>query len=54
VLQFYPDRSLVQHTGASSAIFGGGTTNTRFHRAIDFPFEEKYVIEDKQADWWRD
>ena len=52
VVQFYPDRSLVQHTGASSAIFGGGRANRRFHRAIDFPFLEKYVVEDSAGDWW--
>jgi hypothetical protein len=52
ILQFYPDKSLVQHTGASSAIFGGGTSNKRFHRAVDFPFVEKYVVEDGAPDWW--
>jgi hypothetical protein len=52
VRQFYPDRSLVQHIGASSSIFGAGHNNRKFHRAERFPFFEKYVIDDRQVDWY--
>jgi hypothetical protein len=51
VPQFYPDKSLVQHIGASSSIFGGGKSNHKFHRADTFPFFEKYVTEDEAAEW---
>jgi hypothetical protein len=52
VRQLYPDRSLVQHIGASSCIFGAGNANLKFHRADTFPFLEKYVTDELQADWY--
>lgn len=50
-LQFYPDRSLVQHTGSSSTIWGAGRGNKKFHRANTFPFFEKWVTDDTTEDW---
>ncbi|EFJ49663.1 hypothetical protein VOLCADRAFT_120734 [Volvox carteri f. nagariensis] len=44
-------RSLVQHIGAASSLFGDASTNSRYHRACSFPFLEKLPSEDEQSDW---
>jgi hypothetical protein len=53
VLQFVPSATLLQHMGTSSALFSqdGKATNPRFHRALSFPFMERYVTDDDKALW---
>ncbi|KXZ49287.1 hypothetical protein GPECTOR_22g881 [Gonium pectorale] len=52
VAVFDSGRSLVQHIGASSSLFGGAGDNSRFHRACSFPFVERLPAEDGREDWF--
>ncbi|GFH23266.1 uncharacterized protein HaLaN_20857 [Haematococcus lacustris] len=42
-------KSLIQHTGTASALFGN--KSTRFHVAEDFPVVHKFAIEDPEGTW---
>ncbi|PNH09279.1 hypothetical protein TSOC_004094 [Tetrabaena socialis] len=52
VASFDSGRSLVQHIGASSSLFGDANTNAKYHRACSFPFVERLPSEDLPADWY--
>ncbi|KAJ9531807.1 hypothetical protein QJQ45_021960 [Haematococcus lacustris] len=43
------NKSLIQHTGTASALFGN--KSTRFHVAEDFPVVHKFAIEDPEGTW---
>lgn len=51
VTVFDSGRSLLQHVGAASSLFGGAADNGRYHRACSFPFLEKLPAEDEPGDW---
>ncbi|EFJ49662.1 hypothetical protein VOLCADRAFT_89614 [Volvox carteri f. nagariensis] len=49
---FSSGRSLVQHIGAASSLFGDISKNAKYHRACSFPFVEKLPSEDERTDWY--